>query len=310
MKTLLDFLTLKQHNSFNDKLLNYSIEDFNDDGIIENLIENHNNVDSYLEYQFCPHIQGIRRDIYNKYQSLCYESIIKSYDTKKLANELNKHFGKSISKIDMIKTSDVINSIRIEFSDKTFNFDNAKYKSLLNLYNYYESSHILVSNYIVVTLSPYVSEDKTNDVYELSKGIVYHICPKYVTSKILEYGLRPKGGKNSKLYTNRLWHPKSIYVLYDEIDNDIIEYFKNEINNEQISNEYNKHKLDLNDIDILKIDLNKYNRKIRFYKDTLGDKKFVYTKEYIPPFCLSLYKKKNKLKTLIDELCHKINIIK
>lgn len=150
-------------------------------------------------------------------------------------------------------------------------------------------------------LSPRISEDMSDKIYNESNGIVYHICPNYVVNKILENGLRPKGGKNSKIYKNRVYHPKSIYVIFDKVDNDIKDYFKQEIENDKITNEYDNNVLSDNNVTILKIDLNKYNRKLKFYKDTLGGKSFVYTKEYIPPQCISIYKE-NKIKKFFKDL--------
>lgn len=303
MKTLIDYIN--NYNKFNDYLLNYTYEDFlenpknvyGDKLEIEHIIESNkdDNIYRYLELVFDEFFQGNYYDMYNKYQYLLYESLLKSYDSKKFANALNKKFKEYISKIDLIKTSDIVNSIRIVFN-KEFDNNNKDYQSLLNLYNYYEATN---KDNKIITLSPRISEDKTNEVYET--GIVYHICPKYVTENILKNGLRPKGGKNSKIYKNRIWHPSSVYVIYGDIDNNIKEYFKNEINSDKIHNEYDDKILNSDDVDIIKIDLNKYDRKLKFYQDTLGGNQFVFTREYIPPFCISLYKE-NPIKKFIKNL--------
>lgn len=306
MKILIDYIN--NYNKFNDYLLNYTYEDFLEDpkniygDKIEILIENNSNesdndVSTYLDFLFGRYIQGNYYDDYNMYQELLYESLLKSYDTKKLANTLNKKFKNDIHKIYQIPTNDILKSIVIEFYDK-FDTTNKEYRSLLNLYNYYEAKNI---NNKIITLSPRISEDMSNKVYEDSKGIVYHICPKYVTENILKNGLRPKGGKNSKIYKNRVWHPKSVYVIYGDIDYNIKEYFKREIEKDKITTEYDDKILNSDEVTILKIDLNKYDRKLKFYKDTLGVKQFVYTKEYIPPFCISLYKE-SSIKKFINNL--------
>lgn len=229
----MNLLEYIKYNKYDDYLLNYTFEDFLEDpkniygDKIEILTENNSNESNndvfvYLEFVFDGFFQGNYYDMYNKYQSLLYESLK-------------------------------------------------------------------------------LSEDMSDKVYEDSKGIVYHICPNYVVDKILEYGLRPKGGKNSKIYKNRVWHPKSVYVVFGDIDNNTKEYFKREIEKDKITTEYDDNILNSNEVTILKIDLNKYNRKLKFYKDTLGGKKFVYTKEYIPPQCISIYKE-NKLKRFIQKL--------
>ena len=297
MKTLKDFIESFKYNKYSDDLLNYSYEDFCEDKIVETLIGEDNKIYSYLDYQFIKYLQGDEYDMYNKYQQLLYESLLKSYDTKKFASVLNKKFKKYIFKIELIKTSDIVNSIRIKFN-KEFDTSNSKYQSLLNLYNYYESKNI---DNKIITLSPRISEDMSDKVYNESNGIVYHICPNYVVNKILENGLRPKGGKNSKIYKNRVWHPKSIYVIFDKVDNNTKNYFKQEIENDKITNEYDNNVLSNNDVTILKIDLNKYDRKLKFYKDTLGEKSFIYTKEYIPTQCISIYKE-NSIKKFFKDL--------
>lgn len=297
MKTLKDFIESFKYNKYSDDLLNYSYEDFCEDKIVETLVGEDNKIYSYLDYQFIKYLQGDEYDMYSKYQQLLYESLLKSYDTKKFVNILNKKFKEYIFKIELIKTSDIVNSIRIKFN-KEFDITNKEYQSLLNLYNYYESKNI---DNKIITLSPRISEDMSDKVYNESNGIVYHVCPNYVVNKILENGLRPKGGKNSKIYKNRIWHPKSIYVIFDKVDNNTKNYFKREIENDKITNEYDNNVLSNNDVTILKIDLNKYDRKLKFYKDTLGKKSFVYTKEYIPPQCISIYKE-NKIKKFFKDL--------
>lgn len=304
----MNLLEYIKYNKYNDYLLNYTFEDFLEDpknvygDKIEILTENNSNesnndVSIYLEFVFEGFFQGYYYDMYNKYQCLLYESLLKSYDPKKLAKSLYKKFKNDIEKLDIISLDGYTKNIRIKFKTE-FDNTNKEYISLLNLYNYYESKN---TDNIIITLSPRISEDMSNKVYEDSKGIVYHICPNYVVDKILKYGLRPKGGKNSKIYKNRVWHPKSVYVMFGSVDNYIKEYFKREIEKDKITTEYDDNILNSNEVTILKIDLNKYNRKLKFYKDTLGGKQFVYTKEYIPPQCISIYKE-SKLKQFIKKL--------
>ena len=313
MKSLIDFININNYNKFNDYLLNYTYEDFLEDPKnvygdkleIEHIIESNednkdnnkdNNIYRYLELVFDGFFQGNYYDMYNRYQYLLYESLLKSYDPKKLSKSLYNKFKNDIEKLDIISLDGYTKNIRIKFKTE-FDNTNKEYISLLNLYNYYESKN---TDNIIITLSPRISEDISNKVYEDSKGIVYHICPNYVVDKILKYGLRPKEGKNSKIYKNRVWHPKSVYVIFGSVDN-MKEYFKTEINNDKITTEYDDNILNSDEVTILKIDLNKYNRKLKFYKDTLGGKQFIYTKEYIPAFCISLYKE-NPIKKFIKNL--------
>ena len=308
MKSLNNFIKSFKYNKYDDYLLNYSYEDFLENPvnvfgnkiIYENIINNEDDYDDiykYLELVYEGFFQGYYYDMYDKYQYLLYESLLNSYDPKKLVKELNKKFKKHIEKIDIISLDRLTKNIRIKFYNE-FDTSNAEYQSLLNLYNYYESKNI---DNKIITLSPRISEDMSDKVYNESNGIVYHICPNYVVNKILENGLRPKGGKNSKIYKNRVWHPKSIYVIFNKVDNNTKNYFKQEIENDKITNEYDNNVLSNNDVTILKIDLNKYDRKLKFYKDTLGGKSFIYTKEYIPPQCISIYKE-NKIKKFFKDL--------
>ena len=308
MLGLMNFIDKFKYNKCDDYLLNYTYEDFLENPkdvfgnkiIYENIINNkkdNNDIYKYLELVYEGFFQGYYCDMYDKYQYLLYESLLNSYDPKKLSKELNKKFGKYIERLDIISLDRLTKNIRIKFYNE-FDTSNVEYQSLLNLYNYYESKNV---NNKIITLSPRISEDMTDKVYNESNGIVYHICPNYVVDKILENGLRPKGSKNSKIYKNRVWHPKAIYVIFGNIDNDVKDYFKQEIENDKITNEYDDNILKSNDVTILKIDLNKYSRKLKFYKDTLGGNQFIYTKEYIPSFCISIYKE-NKIKKFIKEL--------
>ena len=304
----MNLLEYIKYNKYDDYLLNYTFENFLEDSKnvygdkleIEHIIESNeddNNIYRYLELVFDGFFQGNYYDMYNKYQCLLYESLLKSYDPKKLSKSLYNKFKNDIEKLDIISLDGYTKNIRIKFKTE-FDNTNKEYQSLLNLYNYYEAKN---TDNIIITLSPRISEDMSDKVYEDSKGIVYHICPNYVVDKILEYGLRPKGGKNSKIYKNRIWHPKSVYVMFGDIDNNTKEYFKREIEKDKITTEYDDNILNSDEVTILKIDLNKYNRKLKFYKDTLGGKQFIYTKEYIPPQCISIYKE-SKLKQFIKKI--------
>lgn len=304
MKALKEFIQRFTYDKYEDYLLNYSYEDFlespidvfGNEIIYENVVDTEdNNIYKYLELLFEGFFQGSYCPMYDTYQYLLYKSVLKSYDPKKLRNELNKKFKKHIKRIDIISFDRLTKNIRIEFRN-AFDTSNVEYQSLLNLYNYYEAKNI---DNKIITLAPRISEDMSDDVYNDSNGIIYHMCPSYLADKILKYGLRPKGGKNSKIYRNRVWHPKAVYVIFNKIDDDVKKYFQKEIKNDRIPNEYDV--LKNNDMTVLKIDLNKYGRKLKFYKDTLGGKSFVYTKEFIPPQCISVYKE-NKIKKFIKEL--------
>lgn len=301
MKQLNEYIRIINYPQWsNDELINYCYEDY----ICDN--NEFANINDYLDKKFIGRVLGEKIDRYRYYQTLLYESILKSYDSRKLAEKLNKLFKTYIYKIEQINSSDIVNSLRITF-DIEFDNINKKYVSLLNLFNYYESTNNRnesinkQSDSYVITLSPRISEDMTNEVYNKSNGIVYHICPKYVTALILKNGLRPKGEKNSKIYKNRINHPKSIYVIFGTIDINTKKYFQEQIDNDKISNQYDDSLYKADEYDILEINLNKYDRKLKFYKDTLGGKNFVYTKEYIPAYCISIYKE-NKLKSFIDKL--------
>ena len=106
MKQLIDYIN--KYNKFNDYLLNYTYEDFLEDpkdiygNKIETIVENNigeefNTI--YLEVLFETYLQGNIYDNYDKYQELLYESILKSYDSKKFASALNKKFKEYIKLI-------------------------------------------------------------------------------------------------------------------------------------------------------------------------------------------------------------------
>ena len=189
----MNLLEYIKYNKYNDYLLNYTFEDFlensknvyGDKLEIEHIIESNeddNNIYRYLELVFDGFFQEYYCDMYDKYQYLLYESLLKSYDPKKLANELNRKFKKHIERIDIISFDRLTKNIRIKFNTE-FDNTNKEYISLLNLYNYYEAKN---TDNIIITLAPRISEDMSNKVYEDSKGIVYHICPSYVVNKILK----------------------------------------------------------------------------------------------------------------------------
>ena len=125
--------------------------------------------------------------------------------------------------------------------------------------------HIIYNNiiYYEVYIEPYKPQEKTDYIYNDCKGIVYRLVDDNGLKRINHHGLVPKTNLNR-------YNPKYIYVFTDINDID------------KVKHDIKKH----GDLHLIKINLNNYSNKLRFYADpaTIDYKAFV-TREYIPKYC-------------------------
>lgn len=229
--------------------------------------------EEYLNRQFNRTILYRRANLYLEYKDELYESILHSYDKDKLYKEIIKFFGNEIVKDYHDGDPDISKYILSIKYKNNYDFINTeKFKELKNLFNY-NITYINPQERFIY-LEPCVPEDMTNYIYTKCKGIVWHITKNEDTKRnILLYGLKPK----SSDYRNC---PERIFVFASHTEdgirkkkNGMRKLFSKDVGHKNMS--------------LLKIDLNKYDRKLNFYIDVaMNDPYTFWTSEYIPPFCI------------------------
>ena len=201
--------------------------------------------------------------IYENIQEDIYENIVNSYNSKDLLYKLKDKYYDYIVKPRFVETVKINkNSFTIEVSDKDI-INEDEFKSLLNFYNYYVGYCEKRNNNYEVYIEPYKPQEETDYIYNDCKGIVYRLVDDNGLKRIKRHGLVPRHDINR-------YYPKYIYVFTDINDTDKVKH--------DIKKQGNLH--------LIKIDLNKYSNKLRFYIDpaTINYKAFV-TREYIPKYC-------------------------
>lgn len=264
---------MKSLNQFiENSVENYTFEDYcRDNNINEDSID-----DNTHELFVIGNWSIARHRPYYRYQSKIYESLLKSYDSKKLYDEIKKDFNKYIvSDYYAYKDKANIKTIILKYTDDSF-INNEKFKSLLNLFNYFITYNDIKRKELHI--EPNIPDDETDFIYNECNGIVYHITKKNNYNQIKKYGLKPRTAAYRTF-------PERIFVTTAKSNNEIkanIDYVKNILLEDPSYND--------NNIYILKIDLKKYKNKIKLFKDNGMENDSYWTSEYIPPFCIKQIK--------------------
>lgn len=197
---------------------------------------------------------------------------------------------KDIVRIETLPHKYTSNSlIRLKVKND-FDETSNRFKSFLNVHNYFIVTIENGLHYKLIYVERYIQDDATEDVYESYNGILYHVTTKSRAEKIIKYGLHPKGNEYEESHINLIGngnkhtrHPKRLYFFSNKSDdNKIYNTLYNDINNDNYC--------------LLKIDLNKYKRTIKFFKDdSFIDIRSLFTYEPIPPICISIVNNKNTL---------------
>lgn len=269
MKTISDYI----HTKLFDYPITKSIHNQTYEDFIEALNIDDNDIDDdlyklYEEYNY-KNVDGNGLRSYKGYQKYLYESLFGSYNSEDLLRELCKIYKDDIISADFMGLhSENIKSIIIKFKNDIIINDD-KFKELLNFYNYYIVKTIN-NEYLI---DPYKPQDFTNYVYNDCNGIIYHVTNKNTYNKIIKYGLKPKN-----LTKNNNKRPYRLFFLCLKDNKELMTQAR------QISSTSNGNI-------ILKIDLNEYKNKLKFFKDTTAIGYDAYfTCEPIPPYCIKLYK--------------------
>lgn len=220
----------------------------------------------YYEHTMWNPIRGPKYDILQ--ENVIYENINKSYSSKELVAELINKYCDDIVKPRFVETmKDNKNSFTIEINDKEL-INDEEFKSLLNFYNYYVSYCEKRKNNYEVYIEPYKPEEMTDYIYDDCKGIVYRFINDNGLKRLNHHGLVPR-------HDNDRYYPRYIFVVADKDKNELKETLS------KVQREIKK-----TNIHLIRIDLNKYENKLKFYKDpaSVNYAAFV-TREYIPKYC-------------------------
>ena len=249
---------------------NYTFEDYcEDNSISDDMIDNSVHED-FVDFNW----SFVRHRPYYLYKSKIYETLLKSYDSNKLYNEILKKYGQYIvDKYSAYKDKSTVKSIILiyKYSSKFTKED--EFQHLLNLYNYF-ITYDDINNH-ELHLEPNVPDDCTEFIYNDCNGILYHVTNKYIyEEKIKKFGLKPKTA------TYRYFPERVFYVAgtnkKDIVDN--IEFVKDILKDDDIYKKY--------EMIILKVDLNKYKNKVSIFKDNGMENDSYWCGEYIPPYCI------------------------
>ena len=238
-------------------------------------------------------VSSTNKEIFCNTCNMIEETLIMSHSSLKLQNELKKLFDNIRFENLVNKTkNDNVKSFKIIFNNENDAqlFYNPSRKTeienkiiiLMNFFNYKASS----KSKNIVEVEPVFSK-KANDIVRKNYGIMYHLCNKEFTEKILKEGLRCKNNMYRSI-------PSRIY-LYCCVDirknkNDFIDFLK--------ELKYDVSKCDLLKVNIMNDEMIKFHNVSNFYvDDNMESKNVIYTYNNIRPSCI----KKINLYSIIYE---------
>ena len=258
MKKLINFI--KQYKYPRKYYNNPNIEDWMK---LNNINEITEDIQYVFEYMMWNPWRGPKYEILQ--ENVIYENLNKSYNPDELYQKLVEKF--NVSNGIYAETNSNIKSFTFEVNNKEI-INNEEFKSLLNFYNFYVSFCEKRNNKYQVYIEPYKPEDKTDYIYNDCKGIVYRFVNDNGLKRLKNHGLSPRHDIDR-------YYPRYIFVIADKDESrlkDILSKVQQEIKK--------------TDLHLIKIDLNKYENKLRFYVDpaSVNYDAFV-TREYIPKYC-------------------------
>ena len=288
MKNLRDYLLpriTKKYKLKDDIVLekNYLTSSF--DKFLE--LNNISDIDENMyKYYIQENFSDERGRYYGLYQKYLYESIINSYSASDLMRkiwELSPDI--HISNINYVNNQKITQfSFEVNKEDDLDNIFTDKVISLLHQYNYYVKLREIAKNnnkeHYKIVIEPYKPKDITNKIYNELNGILYHITSKEIYSKDIKFKeIKPKW-KGQK-YNNEYRDGRIFFI-----GNNNINEIKRQLKSIYITSKKFENKTPI----ILKIDLNKYDKKLRFRIDSSANGYDAYfTEEPIPDYCVTLY---------------------
>ena len=253
----------------------------------------HNSLDctkeSYKLYQYMSFVESIKRmstkfgeaicedgyEVFQKTHSV-NENLLHSYDAHKLIEKISKII--DINDVRYLHKNHKTTHTEFLITDEN-KLDDDRIISLFHQYNYYIRHITKTDNGVLVSIEPYKPEDLTNKIYDDFEGIIYHCTLKSKVNKILNGEIKPKGKSGINEY-----RPKFFYYIVAK-PKDAIHGLRQIMNLNIMLSKGSSHQLTKDDFTFLRIDLNKFNRKIKFRLDSSGTYDKVITEEPVPGYC-------------------------
>jgi len=220
------------------------------------------------------------------------ESLIKSYDTNKLCDKIEKRYPNIYITFEPSKSSESETSFKVVFNDEE---DFNKFKTdiyiqrQLDFFGYYITEYI--DKYFTVYIEPNFGTKCTDFVYKNCNGLIFHVTDKESYDNNIKYkGLKPKVG-NIKKYR---YFPERIFLTCGETVDEIID----NINLIVEQKEYEQ-----NDYVILMVDLIENHYNVDFYYDPAEDSwhNCIYCNAYFPCNYITKIRNIGDIKANIDE---------
>jgi len=218
------------------------------------------------------------------------ESLIKSYDTNKLIEKIEKKYKDIDVSIYPSKSNESLFKIIFNNKDDYENFlEDIYIQRQLDFFGYYITEKI--NKELIVFVEPNFGTKCTNFIYNDCNGLLFHVTLRKTFNKFIRgEGLKPKVGdiKKYRYFTER------IFLICGETKEEIIDNIELVVEQKRYTND---------DYVILMIDLkaNKYN--VDFYYDPSEDNwhNCIYCNAWFPDKYIIEVKNLSDLKINIDE---------
>lgn len=217
---------------------------------------------------------------YDFWQDFLYETLMNTADTQYMIDKINKKWGKYIEEFKISKSEyPKYKAISIKTKDYKSLLADDNFISFCNQGNY-EIIHKGDTEMII--LKPWRGKEVTDEI--MKHKYIYHVTPNDIWEIIQKKGMVPKIDKRSSSLERLYFSTKT-----DDIDQDFrtqtfannkIRYAKRD-NDELLLKRYK------NGFALLKIDVSKLPKQIRFFEDSGGSNGMFWTYEYIPPYAIS-----------------------
>ena len=236
--------------------------------------------------------------IENGYYELYIDESLKSHETQKLKDKLEKEYDvefKDYSGDNKLSFYMILpNNLKIYNFDRKYSrldsdFNNIeKFENILSFYNYYISYYEKINNKWSIFIEPRYSDNITENIFD-SHCYLYHFTDSKSAKSILENGLRCKEKKTYREFPNKIF----LYATNKKINDDIKNICR------FISKICNRSNMKYYGLSILRI---KNNRKFDIYNDTaMKEPEAVFTYTNIPKEYITEIK---NTKLTYDEVCN------
>lgn len=280
MKSISEYIREKSQPKYQKPKFGWDFDEWCEDN---NITEPTNeDIDWYMKHSW------VREDVcidgWSDVNPMYYvNEMLNSVTLEKLISQIRARFTKYSFRYDSVHKNDICDSeIRISTDLYNNEKDFDRFCKVMEVMMW-EYSHGVPKKsddqYTTIIISPFHVKDITKKIMTEGRGLVYHVCNKESTKSIVKTGLRPKGKytKNRRKYKN---FQNRVHFIWGHDDQEVADLIGGIIQDKGWKE---------NDVDIIKIDLNKHKCDVLFYVDSVYyGEQYVYTYTYFPPQFLEL----------------------